>query len=291
MNKKLAFALSGGGSRGALQVGAMYALQEYGLQPDLLIGASIGAANAAFVALNGLSRDSLDRLTAAWHSAGTSELMPDNYVWLTVRAMLNRSSRDPSHRVREFFIHHGLTPDLNFTDITHPSLVIVSADLNTGKPILHGTMPDDKILDAVLLSSALPPWFMPVRNQDRYLVDGAVVSNLPVEPAIKLGATEVVALDLIDSRETIAAGDGVRGFFSRLIYSVGKRQSELEMELAEARGIPLLYLCLTGEMPVQIWDFTHTDDLIAQGYAIARQVIESQRFSNSILAVTNKRPK
>jgi NTE family protein len=265
----------------------MYALQEYGLQPDLLIGASIGAANAAFVALNGFSKDSLDQLTDAWHSAGTSELMPDNYVWLTVRAMLNRSSADPSHRVREFFIHHGLTPDLYFTDISHPSLVIVSADLNTGKPILHGTLPDDKILDAVLLSSALPPLFMPVRNQGHYLMDGAVVSNLPVEPAINLGATEVVALDLIDGRETITAGNGVRGFFSRLIYSVGRRQSDLELELAEARGVPLLYLCLTGEMPVQIWDFTHTDDLIAQGYEIARQVIESQRFSNPILTVTS----
>ena len=285
MNKKLAFALSGGGSRGALQVGAMYALLEYGLQPDLMIGVSIGAANAAFVALNGFSRDSLDRLTSAWHSADSSDLMPDNYVWLTVRAMLSRSSMDPSHHVRDFFIRQGLTPDLSFTEVSHPSLVIVSADLNTGKPILHGTMPDDKILDAVLLSSALPPWFMPVRNQDRYLMDGAVVSNLPVEPAINLGATEVVALDLIDAREIIAAGDGVRGFFSRLIYSVGRRQSDLEMELAEARGIPLLYLCLTGETPVQIWDFTHTDDLIAQGYANARQVIESQRFSNPILSI------
>jgi NTE family protein len=284
MDKKLAFALSGGGSRGALQVGAMYALLEYGLQPDLLIGVSIGAANAAFVALNGFSRDSLDRLTAAWHSAGSSDLMPSNYLWLTMRAMFKRSSSDPSHRVRDFFIHQGLTPDLGFTDVTHPSLVIVSADLNTGKPILHGTMPDDKILDAVLLSSTLPPWFMPVRNQDRYLMDGAVVSNLPVEPALNLGATEVVALDLIDSREMIAAGEGVRGFFSRLIYSVGKRQADLELELAEARGIPLLYICLTGEMPVQIWDFTHTDDLIAQGHDITRQMIEAERYTNPILA-------
>jgi NTE family protein len=173
---------------------------------------------------------------------------------------------------------------LGFTDVTHPNLVIVSADLNTGKPILHGTMPDDKILDAVLLSSTLPPWFMPVRNQDRYLMDGAVVSNLPVEPALNLGATEVVALDLIDSREMIAAGEGVRGFFSRLIYSVGKRQADLELELAEARGIPLLYICLTGEMPVQIWDFTHTDDLIAQGHDITRQMIEAERYTNPILA-------
>ncbi len=284
MNKKLAFVLSGGGSRGALQVGALYALLEFGLQPDLIIGVSIGAANAAFVALNGFSRDSLDQLTTAWHSAGASELMPANYVWLTVRAMINRSSMDPSHRVREFFIHQGLTPDMAFTDITHPSLVIVSADLNTGQPILHGTMPDDKILDAVLLSSALPPWFMPVRKQDRYLVDGAVVSNLPVEPAMRLGATEIVALDLIDVREMVAAGDGVRGFFSRLIYSVGRRQSDLELQLAQARGIPLLYLCLMGETPVQIWDFTHTDALIAQGYDVARQAIQAERLTNPILA-------
>jgi NTE family protein len=285
MKNKLVFVFSGGGSRGALQVGAMYALLEYGLQPDLLIGVSIGAANAAFIALNGFSRDSLDHLKAAWHSAGASDLMPSNYLWLTMRAMFNRSSNDPSHRVRDFFIRQGLTPDLGFTAVSHPGLVIVSADLNTGKPILHGTMPDDKILDAVLLSSTLPPWFMPVKNQDRYLMDGAVVSNLPVEPAINLGATEIVALDLIDSRETTASGDGVRGFFSRLIYSVGRRQSDLEMELAEARGIPLLYLCLTGEMPIQIWDFSHTDDLIAQGYGITQQVIETQRFLNPILVI------
>ena len=115
-------------------------------------------------------------------------------------------------------------------------------------------------------------------------MDGAVVSNLPVEPAISLGATEIVALDLIDVREIVAAGEGVRGFFSRLIYSVGRRQSDLELQLAQARGIPLLYLCLTGESPVQIWDFSHTDALIAQGHEITRQAIQAERLTNPILA-------
>jgi NTE family protein len=285
MNKKLAFALSGGGSRGALQIGALYALLECGLQPDFLIGASIGAVNAAFLALNGFSKDSLDHLKAAWHKAEASELLPANYIWLTVRAMFNRSSRDPSRRLRDFFISHGLTPELSFTDIEQPNLVIVSADLNTGKPILHGIIPDDKILDALLLSTALPPWFMPVRKQDRYLMDGAVVSNLPVEPALNLGATQIVALDLIDSREMLGEGDGFRGFLDRLVYSVERRQLDLELELAEARGIPLLYLGLTGKSPIPIWDFTHTDELISQGYEIARHVIEGQRFTNPILSV------
>jgi NTE family protein len=283
MDKKLAFALSGGGSRGALQVGALYALLEAGIQPDLLIGASIGAVNATFLALNGFSKESLDQLKTAWQNADASNLLPANYIWLTVRAMFNRSSNDPSQRLRNFFIEHGVAPEVSFSDIIHTDLVIVSADLNTGKPILHGEQPQDKILDALLLSTALPPWFMPVRRQDRYLVDGGLVSNLPVEPAIKHGATQVVALDLIDSREILGAVEGIRGFLDRLIYSVEKRQSDLELELAEARGIPLLYLGLTGKKPVPIWDFQHTDELIAQGYEIARRIIEGQQSSNPIL--------
>lgn len=283
MEKKLAFALSGGGSRGALQVGAMYALLECGLQPDLFLGASIGAANAAFLALNGFSKESLDKLATAWRSATALDLLPANYLWLTVRAMFGRSARDPSRHLKDFFITHGLSPELCFADITRAQLVIISADMNTGTPILHGVLPEDKVLDALLLSTALPPWFMPVRNQDHYLMDGALVSNLPVEPAINLGATEIVALDLIDSRETIAEGDGVRGFVDRLIYSVEKRHSDLELQLAEARGIPTLYLGLTGETLVPIWNFRHTEELIAHGYEITRQVIENQKLIHPIL--------
>jgi NTE family protein len=186
------------------------------------------------------------------------------------------------------FITHGLTPELCFADIEQTQLIIISSDLNTGKPILHGLLPDDKVLDALLLSTALPPWFMPVRRQERYLMDGAVVSNLPVEPALNIGATEVVALDLTDPREMLGEGDGFRGFLDRLIFSVGKRQVDLELELAEARGIPILYLDLMGKSAIPIWDFQHTDDLITQGYEIAQHVIESQRFTHPILAIRDK---
>jgi NTE family protein len=282
MTKKLAFVLSGGGSRGALQVGALYALLEAGIRPDLLIGASVGSVNATYLAVNGFSQESLDALKTAWKTANTVNLLPANYVWLTVRAMFNRSSNDPSQRLRDFFIDHGVNPELSFADLTHTELAIVSADLNTGKPIVHGERPQEKILDALLLSTALPPWFMPVRRQESYLIDGGVLSNLPIEPAIKYGATQVVALDLIDSREILGAVDGLRGFLERLIYSIERRQVDLELELAEARGVPLLYLGLTGEKPVPIWDFKHTDELIEQGYDVARHIIATQQYSNPI---------
>jgi hypothetical protein len=51
-----AFVLSGGGSLGAVQVGMLRALADQQVAPDLLVGTSVGALNAAFVAGHGVTR-------------------------------------------------------------------------------------------------------------------------------------------------------------------------------------------------------------------------------------------
>jgi NTE family protein len=59
--------LSGGGSLGAVQIGALRALLEAGVKPDLFIGCSVGALNAAALAMNPtLAR--LDEIEAIWRS-------------------------------------------------------------------------------------------------------------------------------------------------------------------------------------------------------------------------------
>jgi NTE family protein len=276
MDKKLAFVFSGGGSRGALQVGALRALLEHGLQPDLLVGTSIGAVNAAFLAVNGFSQPSLVRLTESWRQTAELGLLPSNYVWLTVRAMFRRSSQDPSRRIRDFFISGGVTPEMHFADLPHAQLIIVSSDLNTGQPVMHGLQLEDKVLDALLLSTALPPWVMPVRKQGRYLMDGAVVSNLPIEPALRMGATMIVALDLLDPPQISERAEGFTGFLGKLSTAVEKRQAELELELAEACRVPTLHLELFSKPAVPFWDFKHTEELIEQGYEIACRVLAEQ---------------
>lgn len=283
MKRKLAFVLSGGGSRGALQVGALYALHEAGLQPDLLVGTSIGAVNSAFLALHGFSKQGLNKLTETWHEVATLDLLPMNYLWLTLRAMLRSSSNDPSHRLKSYFIQQGFTPELSFSDLASPRLVIVSADLNAGQPVLHGEHPDDKVLEGLLLSTALPPWFMPEQKGDRYIMDGGVVSNLPVEPALRCGATHIVALDLYDTRKLPGADNRFTNFLSKLSSAMEKRQASLELELAEARRVPLLYIDLVGIVPVPIWDFQHTDEMITQGYEIARRAIENNPDYKAII--------
>ena len=47
---KTAFVLSGGGSLGAIQVGMLQAIMEAGIRPDFMIGTSVGAVNAAWLA-------------------------------------------------------------------------------------------------------------------------------------------------------------------------------------------------------------------------------------------------
>lgn len=64
----IAFVLSGGGSLGAVQVGMLQALTERQVSPDLLVGTSAGALNAAFVAGHGTGHAALRELADSWAS-------------------------------------------------------------------------------------------------------------------------------------------------------------------------------------------------------------------------------
>jgi hypothetical protein len=55
---------------------------------------------------------------------------------------------------------------------------------------------------------------------------------------------------------------------------VEKRQADLELALAKASGVPTLYLDLVGKAPILLWDFQHSDELIAEGYEIASRTLD-----------------
>jgi NTE family protein len=271
MNDRLAFVLGGGGARGALQVGALQALLEAGLQPDILVGTSIGAVNAAFLALHGVNLEGVRQMVSAWDDASTANLLPSNYLWLTVRALFNRPGEQTLNRMQDFFISHGLTPGLRFGDIQSVRLIIVAADLNEGNTVLYGLHPEDSILEALLATTALPPWVKPLQMRDRLLMDGGVVSNLPIEPALRVDAKEIIAMSLNDSRDITADSDGFGSFISRLFNIVEQRQLTLEFALAEAKGVKIHRLDLLAEEHVPIWQFENFHDLIDRGYEITQR--------------------
>jgi NTE family protein len=266
----VALVMGGGGARGALQVGAIRALLEAGIEPGLLVGTSVGAINATYLAVRGLSLEGVEALVGAWHDAAEADLLPANYLWLTLRVLFDRAGWRPYHRMRDFFVGQGLSPNLRFGDIQGVRLILVAADLNAGCPVLYGIDPQQSVLEGLLASTAVPPWVRPMQHGERLLMDGGVVSNLPIEAALEQGAGAIIALDLADPRAVPVGDHGFGPFLGKLMSTVEQRQVDLELALATARGVPVHHIVLRSDEPVPLWDFQHTDDLIAWGYEITR---------------------
>jgi predicted acylesterase/phospholipase RssA len=97
--------------RVALQVGALNALLEAGYRPDMVVGTSITALNAAFLGLHGFNAAALTNREAVWHDAVTANLLlPANYIWLTLRALLGLGDSRPEDRIAEFLTRMAGAP-------------------------------------------------------------------------------------------------------------------------------------------------------------------------------------
>lgn len=270
--RKLAFVFGGGGARGALQAGALRALFERGIQPDLLVGTSAGALNAAFIGLDP-TREQVTRLEEAWRSAAQHNLFPADWMSVMTRALMHRAGVKPNLRLREFFLAHLPDPDLRFRQMRVP-VYLVAADLNHARAVLYGEQLDQAVLEGLLASTALPPWVHPLEVDDQFLMDGGAVSSLPIESALARGATEIIALDLSEPSEVDIKAHGFGPFASKLLNTVARRQIELELRLAAAQHVPVHHLELRADPPVMFWDFTRADELIEHGYALTRRYLD-----------------
>lgn len=279
--QKLAFVLGGGGARGALQAGALCALLNAGIQPDLLVGTSIGAVNAVFLAMHGFNVKALDDLKAAWLTAAKADLFPANTAWLTLRVFFNRIRTHPYQRVKEFFITQGVKPDLRFGDLLYMPVILVSADLNSSQPVYYGSDPQASVLDGLLASTALPPWIHPIESDGRFLIDGGAVSNLPIEPAIAHGATEVVALGLSNPDEIDPSAHGFGPFWIKYLSAVEARQISLELELARAKSVPVHVVNLKTGSPLAPWDFSRTQFLLEDGFHQMKYILDMGEIRKS----------
>src|SRR5512136_501513 len=150
MEKCVAFVLGGGGARGALQIGALRALFEAGYQPDLLIGTSIGAANAAGLALWGVNLDGVAALEKAYQSIAEGSLMdaPGRLVWHAISGRPYYTSK----RAKEFLIAAGITPDMRFEHVQNVRLGLVGAEMGSGQPLIYGMDPGQSVMEGVLAS-------------------------------------------------------------------------------------------------------------------------------------------
>jgi NTE family protein len=183
-----AFVLSGGGSLGAVQVGMLQALTARGVAPDLLVGTSAGALNAAYVAGHGVSGAALDDLEAIWSSLQRRDVFPLQPARLGAAALGRAPSLCPNGGLRCLIRENLAFERLEDADIP---VHVVATDFGSGQEVLlSGGDP----VDAVLASAAIPAVFPSVRIAGRDLIDGGVADNAAVSQAVALGADVVYVL-------------------------------------------------------------------------------------------------
>lgn len=183
-----AFVLSGGGSLGAVQVGMLQALAARGVEPDLLIGTSAGALNAAYVAAHGVTESALKPLAEIWAGLRRRDVFPLQPARLGAAAVGRAPSLCPNGALRRLVRTHIALDRLE--DAAIP-VHVVTTDVRSGEEVV---LSEGDPVDAVLASAAVPAVFPSVRIGDRDLVDGGIADNAAVSQAVGLGADVVYVL-------------------------------------------------------------------------------------------------
>jgi NTE family protein len=175
---KIGLALGSGSARGWAHIGAIRALEERGLKPDIVCGTSVGALVGAAYASGEL--DNLEK----WVTS---------LAWTTVVRLLDVTWRGGLIRGQRLFnLFRSTFQDREIGDLPIP-FGCIATELGSGREIWlrHG-----KLFDAVRASSAIPGIFTPVIRDGAVLVDGGLVNPVPVSMCRALGADLVIAIDL-----------------------------------------------------------------------------------------------
>ncbi len=175
----LGLALGGGVARGWAHIGAIRALIEAGIRPDIIAGTSIGAVvGGAYLAgkidilekwARGLNRRKMmSYMDVRWGGAGFLR----------------------GERLARVLNHY--MGDIKIEDLDR-KFAAVTCDLRTGYEVWLQRGP---IVPAVRASYALPGAFEPVKVDGRFMIDGALVNPVPVSACRALGAHMVIAISL-----------------------------------------------------------------------------------------------
>jgi NTE family protein len=204
---QIVLVLQGGGALGAYQAGVYQALHETGIEPDWVIGTSIGAINASLIAGNPPKRR-LERLREFWdlvrhgpiaQCAGAAPLFGSFFAQSIIASAGVRGFFEPNplafagqrlplgaeragyYTVRPLEQTLAKLTDASLLNAGSPRLAVGAANVRTGEMTYFDSRETTLSVKHILASGALPPAFPAVRIDDELYWDGGILSNTPVE--------------------------------------------------------------------------------------------------------------
>lgn len=240
MSEKIGLCLTGGGAKGAYQIGAIQALEELGIyqKVDVFSGTSIGAANASV-----LASSSIMQVKDIWFN------IPENAI-VVEKPLVNRIKEDGFktfdngiYTMNEF--QNVMINKIN-TDILKDKRVYVTISevgeeqsglLNilpyTYKHYIKNeskvhyiplhTLDHETCLDLVTASCSIPVAFPAIVKDNKKYYDGGLYDNMPVVPLIEEGCTEIYIIDI----STINQPNNLRKKYPNIIFHILKSKKSL----------------------------------------------------------------
>lgn len=189
---KRSLVLSGGGSRGAYQVGSLQALLGAGRTWDTVHGISVGALNASWIAMHSKTEQpqSINGLLDIWNNITTSDhiftrwnpIKPINYLYSMWKGSLH--SGQPLKNIVDKFL------DRERIVSSGVKLTVGCVNLNTSEyTVIDGD--NIAIKEYILASSHLPLVFEPMELYREKWVDGGIRHQIPIYEALKERPDEI----------------------------------------------------------------------------------------------------
>ena len=198
-----ALVLGGGGSRGSYEMGVWKALIDLGEEIDIVTGTSIGAINGALIAQGDYKLAS--KLWTEFDMGGM--LGVDGYKEKGLREKLLVSIQTAMKQLPEkgfgldvSDFRTALAQIIDEKKVRESPILygLVTVDLDNRAPVqkpIH-EIPEGKLIDYIMASSAIVPALRPYEIDGKRYIDGAYYDNVPLELAQKQGATKFIVVDL-----------------------------------------------------------------------------------------------
>lgn len=258
---RLGVVLGGGATLGAFEVGVIDVFARRDIVPDLLVGTSVGAINAAFWAMDP-KPDVGQRLLEFWLQSDRWTMFPDGRLPMVGRLVQRRdhlTTQVGLARALERAIPRGI----RFEDARIP-LAMTATDAEHGSRVVLRSGP---LLRAMLASSAIPGLWPAVEVDGHRLFDGSVVANCDLQSAVDAGMTDLMVVDLMGN----ALGETGMDFaqvVERTTSILLRRQTELEIT-AFGRGVRVAVLRPSLASGPRFADFSFTRQLFQAGQLAA----------------------
>jgi len=279
---RIGLVLGGGGAKGAAHIGVLKLLEELRVPIDYIGGTSMGALVASMYA-SGMSPEEIERAVLAldWDDLFTdSPPRSEIDFWrkredFTILSALELGIKDGKVRAPRGVIAGQkigllfetiLMPVSNITDFDKlpTPYRAVASDLETGDTVV---LKGGRLADAARASMSVPGVFPPVEVNGRYLADGGIVRNLPVDVVREMGADIIIAVDVgqnLPSREELGSPMAI---MNQMVDIMIKENVKAQIDQLEKKDIfirPDLGTVSSG-------DFKRGEEAIARGLKAARE--------------------